>query len=138
MKQIYIDEGINGVETGNTIYISGLYGEKYNFINNKYGIVKSIYIQNDLEHIMYLADIELIETKQIYSVNFDFIYKIESIKQVENPIQHLISIENPLLYYVNKKGITDVAPMFDELAQYLALSKDKNGKSYVFLLSGIN
>ncbi len=138
MKQTYIDEGIDGVETGNTIFISGLHGEKYNFINNKYGIVKDIYVQSDLGYVMYLADVELIETKERYSINFDFIYKIDSDIQVENPIQHLISIENPMLYYVNKKTIVDIAPMFDELGQYLSLSKDIKGKTYVSLLSGIN
>jgi len=139
MKVTYnIDEEINRIETGNTVLISGLYGRNFKFINNKCGIIKNIYLRNEGNELLHLADVQMFEDGLIHSINLDFIFKLNSGRKVDNPVQHLVSIENPVLYYIRKKSINTTMNFHDELGQCMSFCVDKGGKSHVLLFSGIN
>lgn len=139
MKQKFnINEEINRIETGDTVLICGLYGKNFNFINNKFGTVKNVILRNDGQQLLRIAEIELIKGGAQYSINFDFIYKLNIETTIDNPVQHLVTIDNPMIYYVNKKAIRHTMNIHDELGQHMAVCVDKNGKSHVILFSGIN
>jgi hypothetical protein len=139
MKETFnIDEEISRVETGNTVLISGLYGKNFKFINNKCGIIKNIYLRNERNELLHLADVKLDEDGTIHAVNLDFIFKLNSNKCVDNIVQHLVSVDNPVLYYVRKKSIKSIMNFYDEVGQYMSLCVDNKGKSHVLLFSGIN
>lgn len=140
MKITYnIDEDINRIKTGDTVLISGLYGKNFKFINNKFGKIRNIFLRSEGRNVFNIAEIELFYDKSIHSVNFDFIYKIEiTDKIVDNVVQHVVTIENPLMYYIHKKNINHTMNFRDELCQQMGICVDKNGKSYVILFSGIN
>lgn len=140
MKITYnIDEDINRIKTGDTVLISGLYGKNFKFINNKFGKVINVFIRSEGHNVFNIADIELFYDRSIHSVNFDFIYKIDvGDKIVDNVVQHVVTIENPLMYYIHKKNIKHTMNFRDELCQQMGICVDKNGKSYVILFSGIN
>lgn len=133
-----INEDIDRIESGNTVYISGLHGSEFKFINNKYGKVKSIYVRHDGTQLAHIADIELLDSKKIYSVNLDFIYKLSTSNGVDNMVQHVVTVDNPFIYYIKKKQIIKSVCFFDELGQYMTLCNDLNGKSYALLFSGVN
>lgn len=133
-----INEEIDRIESGNTVYIAGLHGIEFKFINNKYGKVKNLYVRHDGKQIVHVADIELLENKKIYSVNLDFIYKISLDVVVDNVVQHIMTIDNPFIYYVRRKQLISSMSLFDEFGQYISVSNDKTGKSHVILFSGIN
>jgi hypothetical protein len=133
-----INEDIDRIETGNTVYISGLHGKEFKFINNKYGTVKSIYVRHDGTQLAHIADIELLNTKKIYSVNLDFIYKLTINNCVDNMVQHVVTVDNPMIYYIKKKSLIKTVCFFDELGQYTSLCTDLKGKSHVLLFSGVN
>lgn len=139
MKLRYdINEEIDRIESGNTVYIAGLHGIEFKFINNKYGTVKNLYVRHDGKQIVHVADVELLDSKKIYSVNFDFIYKLNQEVVVDNVVQHIVTIDNPFIYYVRKKQLISSMSLFDEFGQYICMANDKSGKSHVILFSGIN
>lgn len=138
MELSIINEGINRVETGNTVLVSGLYGKEFKYINNRYGIVKNIYIKIDKENTYHIADIELLDSRKIYSVNFDYIYNLKLKNKIENISQHIITIENPVIYYSKLKSLELYINICDELGQHMSICIDKDGKSHVLLFSGIN
>ncbi len=133
-----INEEINRIGTGNTVLVSGLYGKEFKFINNKFGFIKKIYIRIDGEDSTHIADVELFENKKTYSVNFDYIFKLILKRRVDNISQHVITIDNPLIYYSKKKSLLTYMNFSDEFGQQMSICTDKNGKSHVLLFSGIN
>lgn len=139
MKQTFnIDEEINRIKTGDTVLICGLYGKNFNFINNKFGKIRNVLIRNDGQQLLHIAEVELLKDGAIYSINFDFIYKLNIETTVDNPVQHLVTLDNPMMYYVHKKLIKHTMNIHDELGQHMAVCIDKNGKSHVILFSGVN
>jgi hypothetical protein len=112
----------NSIETGNTVYISGLPGKNFSLINNKHGLVKDIYLTYDNNRISYMARILLIENNEECIVNFDYIFKVG----------------HKMNHYVIKKNLKDCYPMQDENGQLLAICNDFEGRKHVFLYSGIN
>lgn len=139
MKQTFnINEEINRIETGDTVLICGLYGKNFNFINNKFGKIVNVIIRNDGQQLLRIAEVQLLKNGAKYSINFDFIYKLNIEATIDNPVQHLVTVENPMLYYVHKKSIRHTMNIHDELGQHMAVCVDKNGKSHVLLFSGVN
>jgi len=141
MKVTYnINEEINRVETGDTVLICGLYGKNFKFINNKLGKVKNILYRNDGHEIFHLAEVEVIDgnTAITYTINFDFVYKLNINTIVDNVVQHVVSLDNPMLYYVHRKRIAECMHITDEMGQHMAVCIDKYGKSHALLFSGIN
>jgi len=131
-------EEIDRIETGNTVLISGLHNKEFKFINNKCGIVKNIYIQQSDSQIFYVAEVELIDSKKKYTINFDYLYKMQLKRVVDNIIQHIITLDNPVIYYWRKKSLQTSMAVQDEFGQYLSICVDKKGKSHVLLFSGVN
>jgi hypothetical protein len=127
----------NSIETGNTVYISGLPGKNFSLINNKHGLVKDIYLTYDNNRISYMARILLIENNEECIVNFDYIFKVGH-KMNNFDIKSIIWEENPFDHYVIKKNLKDCYPMQDENGQLLAICNDFEGRKHVFLYSGIN
>jgi hypothetical protein len=139
MKITYnIDEEIDRIKTGDTVLICGLYGKNFKFINNKFAKVNTVVLRNDGQQLLYIAEVELLNGGAKYSVNFDFIYKLNTQEIVDNPVQHFVTIENPLQYYIHKKSIRHTMNFHDELYQHMSICVDKFGKSHVLLFSGIN
>lgn len=141
MKVTYnINEEISRVETGDTVLICGLYGKNFKFINNKLGTVKNIVYRNNGQEVFHLAEIEVINgtTAITYTINFDFVYKLNINQIVDNVVQHVVSIDNPMLYYVHKKHIIECMNITDEMGQQMAVCIDNQGKSHALLFSGIN
>lgn len=127
----------NAIETGNTVYISGLPGKTNSLINNKHGYVKDIYLNCKNNRISYMAKVVLAESKEECFINFDYIFKVG--KKMNNAdIKSLIWEENPFTHYVIKKNLVDSHPMQDENGQFLAVCEDTEGRKHVFLYSGIN
>lgn len=127
----------NGIETGNTVFVSGLIGKNYSFINNRYGIVKDIYLTSDNNKISYIAEIEFHGDKDPYFVNFDYIYKIG--KKLNNQaLNDIIFYHNPYDYYIEKKRIIETHPLTDENGQIVGVGIDSNYRTHFFLYSGIN
>jgi len=127
----------NSIETGNTVYISGLPGKSRSQINNKYGYVKEIYLTMENGRITYSAKIYLFKDQTEHIVNFDYIFKIGK-KMNYADIKSLIWEENPFNHYVIKKELVDCHPMQDENGQLLAVCSDNKNRKHVFLYSGIN
>lgn len=139
MKITYnINEDINRIKTGDTVLIAGLYGTNFKFINNKCGKIKNVFYRNDGNELLHIAEVQLIEGGKLYSVNFDFIYKLTFENTVDNVAQHIMTIDNPTLYHIHKKSIKHVMNFRDELGQYMSICVDNRGKSHVLLFSGVN
>lgn len=137
MKIFNDTEEYNGIETGNTVYVSGLIGKNHMFINNRYGIVKDIYLTTDNRKVSYVAEIEFQGDSESYFVNFDYIYKIG--KKLNNHILNdLIFYENPYDFFVDKKNIIETHPIIDENGQIFCVGIDCNYRNNFFLYSGIN
>jgi hypothetical protein len=127
----------NSIETGNTVYVSGLYGKNTSYINNKHGIVKNIYLTCDKGRITYSAEIEfLFDASTTCFINFDYIFKVGKLNNAD--IKSLIWEENPINYYILKKNLVECYPMHDENGQLLAVCNDFEGRKHIFLYSGIN
>jgi len=127
----------NSIETGNTVYISGLPGKNYSLINNKHGIVKDIYLTCENNRISYTARVVLVHDNEECIVNFDYIFKVGR-KMNNADIKSLIWQENPFDHFVIKKNLIDCQPMQDENGQLLAICNDYEKRKHVFLYSGIN
>ena len=127
----------NSIETGNTVYISGLPGKTDLFLNNKHGSVKDIYLTSENSKISYIAKVRLHANGEDYFVNFDYIFKVGR-KMNRADINSIIWEENPFNHYVMKKNLVDCHPMQDENGQLMAVCTDFNQRKHVFLYSGIN
>jgi hypothetical protein len=125
----------NSIETGHTVYISGLPGKSYSYINNKYGVVKDIFITCHNQVISYVAKVEI--DSEFFFVNFDYIFRVGH-KLNDYDIKNLIFEEEPFNYYISKKELIYTQPIFDENNQIMGVSSDINDRKYVFLYSGIN
>jgi len=66
----------NSIETGNTVYISGLPGKNYSFINNKIGIIKDIFLTCENGKISYVAEIIIQNETESSFVNFEYIFLV--------------------------------------------------------------
>jgi hypothetical protein len=127
----------NSIETGNTVYISGLPGKPYSYVNNKHGRVKDIYLTCENGRISYTAKVQLYSDNEEYFVNFDYLFKVGT-KMNYADIKSLIWEENPFNHYVIKKELVECHPMQDENGQLLAVCSDRQKRKHVFLYSGIN
>jgi len=133
-----IDEEINKIKTGDTVLIAGLYGKNFSFINNRCGIIKAIFVRVENGVVIPLANVAMLDTGMEYIINFDFIYSLNFNRIVDTPSQHIFTIENPFVYYVRRKNIKHTMHFQDEIGQWMGIGVDKNSKSHVILLSGIN
>lgn len=127
----------NSIETGNTVYVSGLPGKNFSFINNKHGIVKDIYLTCENEKISYVAEVVLFSDNNSYFVNFDYIFKVGN-KINYADIKSLVWEEDPFNHYIMKKNIVNCQVMQDENGQSMAVCEDTSNRKHVFLYSGIN
>lgn len=127
----------NSIETGNTVYVSGIYSKNLSKINNKFGIVKDIFItKNQIANsISYVAKLEI--ESEIYFVNFDYIYKLRD-KFDYNLLNNLIYEEEPFNFIIFKRDLVENNLVFDDNGQTMCLSTDSNLRNYVFLFSGLN
>jgi len=126
----------NSIQTGDTVYISGLPGKSYSFINNKYGFVKDILLTNADGRISYVAHVELFSNKEAYFINFEYIFKMGRMNQSD--IKSIIWEDSPFNHYIMKKEIIDAAVVRDDHNQIFGLCTDAYGRKHVFLFSGIN
>lgn len=126
----------NSIETGNTVYISGLPGKNYSYVNNKYGYVKDIYLTFEGGRINYSAKVILFSDNNEYFVNFDYIFKMGKMNNAD--IQSLIWEENPFNHYVIKKNLVECYALQDENGQRIAVCSDSEKRKHVFLYSGVN
>lgn len=131
-------EDIDRIETGNTVLIAGLYNQEFKFINNKIGKIKSMYFRKDAADLAYVADVELVDTQKIYTINMEYLYKMNIKNVVDNIVQHIITIDNPAVYYFKKKSLKESMNMRDELGQFMSICMDIKGKSHVLFFSGVN
>lgn len=131
-------EEFNTIETGNTVYVSGLPGKNYSFINNKVGTVKEIYLTSDNDKISYVAEIILWMDNQPYFVNFDYVFLMKKTIHNTADIKCLLNKEIPFNHYIEKKNLIDTYPIIDENGQIMAICLDNYARNYVFLYSGIN
>lgn len=127
----------NSIETGNTVYISGLPGKNNSFLNNKIGIVKDILLTCDNGKISYLAKIIMQNETEPSFINFEYIFLIGK-KMSDGDIKSIVWEENPFDHYIHKRGIVLSYPFLDEYGQIMAVSNDINDRKHLFLYSGIN
>lgn len=127
----------NTIETGNTVYISGLPGKNFSFINNKHGIVRDIFLTCDNGKITYVAEVILNNETEPNFVNFDYIYQVGK-KMNDSDMKSIMWLETPFDHYIMKKDIVESYPMLDENGQIMAFSTDINERKHIFLYSGIN
>ncbi len=127
----------NSIETGNTVYISGLPGKNYSYVNNKHGKVKEIYLTCEGTKISYAAKVILSDSKEEIFVNFDYIFKVGK-GMNSSDIKSIVWEENPFNHYVIKNELIDCYPMQDENGQLMAVCTDVHNRKHVFLYSGIN
>jgi hypothetical protein len=132
-------EEFNGIQTGDTVFISGLLGKHHSIINNKYGFLKDIYMSHDQKKnkINYVGEIELLSNKEIHFINFDYIFKIGK-NLNRNDINSMLWVDDPYTHFIFKKDLIDSHPMIDEHGQILSVGTAKNNTKYVFLFSGVN
>lgn len=137
MRMNYNDtEEYNSIETGNTVYISGLPGKNYSFLNNRFGKVKEILLTCTNHNITYVAKVILTPTNEEVFVNFDYIFKIKNLNKVD--AKAIVWEENAMDHYVHKKLLTQIQPIHDENGQMLAICSDIYSRKHVFLCSGVN
>jgi len=127
----------NSIETGNTVYISGLPGKNYSFINNKIGIIKDIFLTCDNGKISYVAEIIMQNETESSFVNFEYIFQVGK-KLNDTDIKSIIWEANPFDHYIHKKNIVESYPFLDENGQIMAVCNDIDNRKHVFLYSGIN
>lgn len=128
----------NSIETGNTVYVSGLPGKNFSFINNKHGIVKNIYLTCENQKISYVAEVVLFGETDSHFINFDYIFKVGR-KMNYADIKSLVwEEESPFNHYVMKKNLISCQVMQDENGQLMAVCNDNAYRKHVFLYSGIN
>lgn len=129
-------EEYNGIQTGNTVYISGLPGKNHSYVNNKFGYVKDILLTCTNRNITYVAHVVLTPSNEECFVNFDYIYKVKNLNKID--AKAIAIKEDALSHYIQKKYLIDIHPIHDENGQLLAISNDLYGRKHVFLCSGLN
>lgn len=131
----------NSIRTGCTVYISGLPGKSYSFVNNRYGWVKEVLLVSEDRKVSYVAQVVLFpkgdSPEDIAYVNFDYIFKIGK-NFNDADAKAIIWEENPMTHYIFKKNLIDVQPIHDENGQLLAVCNDLYGRKHLLLCSGIN
>lgn len=130
-------EEYNSIQTGNTVYISGLHGKNHSFVNNKYGYVKDILMMMKERRLSYIAHVVLIPSNEECFVNFEYIFKVgRNLNDID--AKAIAWEDNPLNHYIFKKNLIEINPFHDENDQLLAVCTDINGRKHVLLCSGIN
>lgn len=130
-------EEYNSIQTGNTVYISGLPGKNHSFVNNKYGYVKDILLSCKNGRINYVAQVVLFSNNEECFVEFSYIFKVgKDLNDLD--AKAIVWEENPIQYYKYKKNLVDIQPLPDENGQLLAICNDLYGRKHVLLCSGIN
>jgi hypothetical protein len=129
-------EEYNTIQTGNTVYISGIPGKNYFYCNNKYGWVKEILLTSTNRNLTYVAQVVLTPSGEEVFVNFDYIYRVKTLNKSD--AHAIASIENPIEHYSHKKNFIDVHPFHDENGQLLSLCTNIFGRKYLLLCSGVN
>jgi hypothetical protein len=142
MKMEYNDtDEYNSIRTGSTVYISGLPGKSYSFVNNRYGYVKEVLLLCENRKISYVAQIVLFakgdSPEDIAYVNFDYIFRINT-KFNDADVKAIIWEENPMIHYVFKKNLTEIEAIHDENGQSMAVCTDLYGRKHLLLCSGNN
>jgi hypothetical protein len=132
------------IQTGDTVFISGLYGKKLLYLNNKVAKVINILLSHEEARKHFLAYVELIEEpedgkKRRHFVNFDFIYKITDVPKLAPMLQESIQYEdNFFQYFEVRNKIIDFNVMYDEHYQMIGTATDIYGRLHAFLISGVN
>lgn len=142
MKMEYNDtDEYNSIRTGCTVYISGLPGKSYSFLNNRYGYIKDILLTYNDKNCSYVAQVVLYPKgnyqEDIAYINFDYIFKISNILN-NSDAKAIIWEENPVNHYIYKKNLINVHSFRDEYGQLLAVSNDIYGRNHLLLCSGVN
>lgn len=138
MKMDYNNtEEYNSIQTGNTVYISGLPGKNRSIFNNKYGYVKDILITCKNGQLSYVANVVLYHNNEECFVNFDYIFKIGRVFN-NLDVKSIVWEENPISHYIYKKNLIDLHSFHDENGQLLAVCNDIYERKHVLLCSGIN
>ena len=129
-------EEYNSIQTGNTVYISGIPGKNYSFCNKKYGWVKEILLTSTNRNVTYVVKVVLIPSGDIVFVNFDYVFKIKNLNKFD--AMSIASEENAMNHYVIKKNFVNIHPFYDENGQLLTLCTDIFGRKHLLLCSGLN
>lgn len=129
-------EEYNNIQTGNTVYISGIPGKNYSFCNNKYGWVKEILLTSNNRNFSYVAQVVLTPSNEEIFVNFDYVFKIKNLNNFE--IRTLAWEEDMMNSYIKKKNFIDLHSFHDENGQLLTLCTDIYKRKYLLLCSGVN
>ena len=129
-------EEYNSIQTGNTVYISGIPGANYSFCNNKYGWVKEILLTCTNRNLTYVAHVVLTPSNEEVFVNFDYVFKIKNLNNFD--ARAIAWEENAINHYINKKNLIDVHPIHDENGQLLTICTDIFQRKHVLLCSGVN
>jgi len=137
MTQYNNTDEYNSIQTGDTVYVSGLPGKSFSFINNKHGFVKDILLTTTMGRISYVAQVVLYSTNEAYFINFEYLFKVgNNMNQAD--IKAIVWEEDPLNHYIIKKDIVECGMVVDDHGQYLAVCTDISERKHVFLFSGIN
>jgi hypothetical protein len=115
------------IKEGDTVLISGLYGDDVSFANNKLGYVKQVFTMSNPVSFNFGAQVQLNE-KHLIPINFLYLYKINTLEGID-PI--LLDKTFITRYLKSKKMVTYVFISDIDEIRHLLIFSENNTKHFL-------
>ena len=121
------------IKEGDTVLISGLYGDDVKFANNKLGYIKQIMTLTHGISLNFAAFIQ-IDINNAVPINFLYLYNLKTLYGVDE-----ILLDNTFMgRYLTAKKATHIGFITDNYGNNIAFIFDKNNQRHIFTISTLN
>lgn len=121
------------IKEGDTVLISGLYGDDVKFANNKLGYIKQIMTLTHGISLNFAANIQ-IDINNAVPINFLYLYNLKTLYGIDE-----ILLDSTFMSrYLKAKKTTHIGFITDNYGNNSAFIFDKNNQRHIFTISTLN